>query len=450
MFQFLEKYLMGPMTRFSQLRFVRAITAAGVATIPFTIVGSLFLVLNILPQAIPALQPLFDATFVKITDLYMLAFKASMGIIALYFLLVISREYTRIFRDEESVNLNPMTGMLLSVFGMFMLIPQFVNDGTLKLLNSPEKGILNGWAIGGDGVARLGAIGIFTSIVVSFLVVHIYRFCVKRNLMIKMPEAVPEGVANSFSALIPAVFVAIFFIIANGILVALGTDIYQVVQIPFGFVTGIANTYLGLMVIFFLISALWLVGIHGATIITSLVAPVTLVNLAENVNGANHVLAGEFYNAYIHLGGSGATLGLIVMLALFARSKQLKVLGRAAFVPGLFNINEPIIFGMPIVYNPIMAIPFFLAPMASATLAYVAIKSGIVHPIVAQQPWPTPIGIGAFIATGGDWKAIVLALACALVAAAIYFPFFKAYDLKLHAQELGENISSADTTTEGV
>lgn len=251
-----------------------------------------------------------------------------------------------------------------------------------------------------------------------------------------MPDAVPEGVANSFTALIPAFLLAFIVMIVNGILVKMGTDVFQVIGIPFGFVTNIANSWPGLVVIYFLMHALWLVGIHGATIITSLVTPIVLYNMQENVAGGNFPFAGEFNNAFVTIGGSGSTLIFIFMLAFLSKSEQFKMLGRASFVPAIFNINEPIIFGLPIVYNPYFAIPFVLAPIASMSIAYFAIALGFVRPVIAQQPWPTPVGIGGFIATGGDWKAIVLSLVCALVAGAIYYPFFKKRDNDLYKEEI--------------
>ena len=167
MFNFLEKYLMGPMAKISQNRLVRAITAAGMASIPFTIVGSMFLVLTILPLTMPFLEGIWNATFLQVSDVYMLANKASMGIIALYFLLVIGYEYTRIWRDEEDVDIDPVTGMLLSLFAFFMFIPQFATEGGFTLLNDPENAIINGWAVGGDGLTRLSAIGLFTAIITA-------------------------------------------------------------------------------------------------------------------------------------------------------------------------------------------------------------------------------------------------------------------------------------------
>lgn len=437
MFNFLQKYLMGPMGKVAQMKIVRAVMAAGMASIPFTIVGSMFLVLNVLPVAFSGLEEIFEASFFKISDLYMVANTMTMGILAIYFAIVFAYELTSIERDEQGLNVNPLTGALLAVFAFFMCIPEIVwEGGKMTLVNSitdTEK-VVNGIRMG-SFAERLGTSGIFTGIIMSVIAVELYCLCVKRNLVIKMPDVVPPGVSRSFTALIPTFVIAFVVMIINGILIVLGTDIFKVIYIPFSFVTNLTNTWLGIMVIYFLIHALWIVGIHGANIITSFLTPIVLANMAANAAGANYPLAGEFNNSYVTVGGSGATLGLIIFIAFVAKSDQLKVLGKASLVPGIFNINEPIIFGMPIVYNPFLALPFFLAPMASASLAYFAIKFEIVKPMLAQMPWPSPVGIGAFIGSGGDWKAAVLAVLCAILAFAIWFPFIRFYDNKLLKEE---------------
>lgn len=438
MFKYLEKYLMGPMTKISQVRLVRAITAAGMASIPFTIVGSMFLVLTILPLTMPFLEGIWNATFLKVSNIYMLANKASMGIIALYFLLVIGYEYTKSFRDEDGINVDPITGMLLSLFAFFMFIPQFAKEAGFNLLHDPEAGIINGWAVGGDGVSRLSAVGIFTAIITVFIVVNLYKLCIQKNIIIRLPEEVPEGVSKSFTALIPAVLISLVVFVIQGLLTVLGTDLFGIVQIPFGFVTSIVNSYFGVIIVIFLIHALWIVGIHGATIISSMLTPIVLQNLQSNVEGANFVYAGDFGNAFAFFGGSGSTLALVILCIFLAKSQQLKALGKASIVPGIFQINEPVIFGMPIVYNPMLAIPFMLAPIVGATIGYVAISTGFVNAIIAQHPWPSPIGIGAFIATGGDFKGVLVALLSFVASLVIYFPFFKLYDRKL-LQEQEEN-----------
>lgn len=437
-FAILEKYLMGPMGKISQFRIVRAVMVAGMASIPFTIVGSMFLVLNVLPQTLTFLEGIFNNTFFRISDLYMLATKCTMGILALYFCLVIGYEYTKIFIEEEDLKLNPLNGALLSMFAFFMTIPELIiKDDKITLVNEINDGtkIINGWNVVGDGLSRLGTSGIFTAIIMAIVAVQLYRLCVKRNWIIKMPEAVPEGVSRSFTALVPAFIIALVVLFINGCLVSLGTDIYKVIAVPFGFVTNLTSSWIGILIIYFLISALWIVGIHGANIISAFLTPIVLTNMQLNMQGANIPFAGEFQNSFVIMGGSGATLGLTLFIAFAAKSEQLKILGRASAVPSIFNINEPIIFGLPIVYNPYLAIPFFLAPMICASTAYWAIKLELVRPIIAQVPWPSPIGIGAFIGTGGDWKAIILALINGVIAFLIYLPFIRVYDNKLKKEE---------------
>ncbi|WP_159721204.1 PTS cellobiose transporter subunit IIC [Enterococcus sp. CSURQ0835] len=437
MFNFLQKYLMGPMAKIAQLKIVRAVMAAGMASIPFTIVGSMFLVLNILPLPFPVLEGFFNATFFKISDLYMIVYTMTMGILAIYFAIVFAYELTMIERDEQDLNVNPLTGALLSVFAFFMCVPEMVLvKGKITLLTSitSKEHVMNGIRLTGF-VERLGTSGIFTGIIMSIIAVKLYCLCVKRNWVIKMPEVVPVGVSRSFTALIPTFVIAFVVMAINGVLIIAGTDIFKVISIPFGFVTNLTDTWLGVMVIYFLIHALWIVGIHGANIITSFLTPIVLANMQANAQGANFPLAGEFNNSYAIVGGSGATLGLVIFIAFLAKSDQLKVLGKASLVPGIFNINEPLIFGMPIVYNPYLAVPFFLAPIAAASLSYFAIKLEIVKPMLAQMPWPSPVGIGAFIGSGGDWKAAVLAVVSTLLAFTIWFPFIKFYDTKLLKEE---------------
>ncbi|PTJ45734.1 PTS cellobiose transporter subunit IIC [Mammaliicoccus sciuri] len=441
-FAFLEKYLMGPMGKIASFRIVRAIMAAGMACIPFTIVGSMFLVLNVIPQTFTFLEGFWNSTFLKIGDLYMLANKATMGILALYFCLVIGYEYTKIYADEEDLDVNPLNGALLSMFAYFMAIPQLVmDDGKMVLVNIMKKdvNIFNGWEMSGDGVSRLGTTGIFTAIIMSIIAVQLYRLCVKRQWIVKMPEAVPEGVSRSFTALIPAFLVAFVILAFTGILVAFDTDIFKIIAVPFGFVVNLTSSWIGILVIYFLIHALWIVGIHGANIISAFITPIVLSNMQLNIEGANIPFAGEFQNSFVVMGGSGATLGLCVFIAFLAKSEQLRVLGKASLAPGLFNINEPLVFGLPIVYNPFLAIPFFLAPMVSASIGYWTIKLELVKPIIAQVPWPSPIGFGAFIGTAGSLMAVLVSLICGFVAFLIWFPFIKIYDKKLVEQEKGND-----------
>ena len=456
MFEWIEKNLMGPMQKFASYKMVRAIQAAGMSSIAFTIVGSAFLIIAILPQVFPFLTGIYAVSLDHITNLYSIANSASMSILSIYFLIGISFEYTRIWADEEDVDIKPLNGVLLTIFMYFMMMPQLdIVDGTFVMAESDadavnaalEAGSLSGlkvagWDISASGIGRMGSSGIFQAIIIAWLAVTIYKTCVQKNIVIKLPDVVPDGVARSFTSLVPATFIALVSMVLQGVLNMTGYDFYEILSVPFGFVTNLVGSLGGVIVIELLIHLLWLVGIHGASIIGAFSDPIALINFAQNVDeGAKNVFAGQFQNAFVIIGGSGATFGLTMCMFFLAKSEQLKAIGRAEIAPAFFNINEPILFGLPIVYNPNMAIPFFLAPMATACIAYLAISAGIVTPIIANAPWCTPIGVCAFLSTM-DWKSIILAFLCAAVATAIYFPFFKRYDAELYAEE--QEIAAAE------
>ncbi|OCG26859.1 PTS cellobiose transporter subunit IIC [Gilliamella sp. wkB108] len=447
-FVILQKYLMTPMAKISQFKIVRAVMAAGMASVPFSIVGSMFLVFNTLPMTFTGLEGLFEQTVFKISDLYMIANTATIGILALYFNLVVGYELTRIEAEETGLKVNALNGAMLSAFAFFMTLPELVlQNGIVTLLNDQSELVFNGLRLK-PFIFRLGTSGIFIAIVMAILATKLYFLCVRRNWVVKMPETVPLGVSRSFTALIPTFVIAFSVIILNGILIYLGTDIFNVISIPFTFVTNLTKSWLGVMVILFLIHALWVVGIHGASIIGAFITPIMLTNMAENTAGAHIPFAGEFNNSLVILGGSGSTLLMTFFIAFCAKSSQLKILGRASAVPAIFNINEPIIFGMPIVYNPYLALPFFLAPMACGTLGYFAINYGLINPIIALIPWPSPMGIGAFIGTGGDYKAAIIAILSAILALFIYLPFVKFYDNKLYKDEQGKADNQVENESE--
>ncbi|MBM6688096.1 PTS cellobiose transporter subunit IIC [Collinsella tanakaei] len=443
-FDFLEKYIMGPMTKLSQFRMIRSITQAGMTSISFTIVGSMFLILNVLPQAFPDLQGIWAVSFDQITELYMLANHATIGCIAVYFLIGTAFEYSRILSEEDGIDIKPLNGVLIAIMAMFMLAPQvgFV-DGVISRITSIVAGedgawssvVYNGWELGGDGPANFGATGIFCAFIIAWFAVRIYATCVDKKIVIKLPEVVPDGVARSFTALVPGFLVAIVCMLIQTVFMMFGTNFYDFIAIPFGFVVNIVGTYPGILLIYFLIHALWLVGIHGATIVTSSLTAIAIANLVVNADGGAAVWAGEYNNAFVIIGGSGCTLGLSILMVTMAKSEQLKAIGKAEIVPAFFNINEPLLFGLPIVYNPALAVPFVLAPMAAATISYFAITLGIIPSVLVQVPWPTPVGIGAMISTGGSLVAAAVAVLDVVVATLIYFPFFKRYDKQLCEEE---------------
>lgn len=425
--------------KFSGSRFVRAIMGAGYSIIAFSIIGSMFLVLTVLTQVITAkgFVDFYNNTFGRFNNIYTVIYNATMGIIAIYFAGSFAYNYADIYRKEENLLLDPLNAVFLTLMGLFITVPQLVWKGSNTVfvnILKKDNVIAGGYGVSGSGLTRIGATGIFTGLIVAWLTVQIYRFCIKHNWRIKMPASVPSGVANSFTALIPGFVIAIVIALIDVILIVLGTDIFQLLFIPFSFVSNIANTWWGVLIIFFLIHFLWWFGIHGATIISSFYQAIVLSNMAANASGAHYVFAGEFSNAFVIMGGSGATLGMALWMAFASRSKQLRELGKLEAVPAVFNINEPLLFGLPIVYNVRLFVPFLLAPMTCSMVAYAAIATHLVPKIIVQQPWPIPVGLGGMMATA-SWQGAVLALVNAVVAFLIWYPFIKHYDNELLKKE---------------
>lgn len=438
-FDLLEKYLMGPMGQLSTKQFVRAIMAAGMASIPFTIVGSAFLIIGIIPDVFPFLDEIWAQSFDRMTNLYMIANSFTMGVLALYFTLVFGYELTKIKAQENHLNLDPMNGALLGLMAfLFTMVQEVFKDGQFVYVQG--ENIINGVAYG-TFAERLGSSGIFTGILMASLAVWLYKLCVSKGWALKLPDVVPPGVSKSFTALVPAFVIAFTVLLINAILILIGYDIFTIVAVPFGFVKNILNTWWGIFLIELLVHLLWSVGIHGASIIGSFYTPFALANLEINQNlvlqGATEgfqVFAGEFQTMFSFLGGSGGTLGMCLFMCFLAKSEQLKVLGKTAIAPSMFGINEPIIFGLPVMYNPHLVIPFVLAPSITAIIAYFAISTGIVPPIITNVPWCMPIVVNAFIGTGSFMGAL-LAIILFAINFAIYFPFIKAYDMKLYHEE---------------
>ena len=183
-------------------------------------------------------------------------------------------------------------------------------------------------------------------------------------------------------------------------------------------------------------------------VVSSVAYPFWLSQMAANVDAieagveATGIVTEPFYHMFAHIGGSGATWGLVVFM-LFSASKQLKQVGRTALIPTIFNINEPVIFGVPIVLNPIMFIPFILGPVVIVTINYILFATGILPPVVIQPPFTVPIFLGGFIATGGSVLAGLVQVMDAIIAALIYWPFFKRYEKTLVEQEKADKAGDA-------
>lgn len=282
--------------------------------------------------------------------------------------------------------------------------------------------------------------GMVGAILVAFYVGFTYSWFMDKNIRIKMPDSVPENISNSFSALIPAV--AIIF---GGALVYAGFNrflhttmiewLYSMIQRP---LQGITDSLGGIIIISLAMPFLWFFGIHGTTIVNSIVVPFMRANYMENQailasgleltleNGA-HIVTEQFFDNILMLSGTGIVGGISIYLFFLAKSKQCRQLGKLAVIPNLFNINEPILFGIPIVFNPIMAIPFFLTPLAASLISYFAIYTGLV-PFFSGVvvPWTVPPVVSGFLL--GGWRMALLQAVILLISFCMYFPFIRKID----------------------
>ena len=414
---FLEKYLSGPMARLSEQRHLRAVRDGVVSSLPFIIIGSLFLIVAMPPVAPDSALGMWASSN---AGQIMIPFRVTMFIMTLYVTFGIG------YNLAQTYKLDPLTGGQLSIAALLMTITPQATD--------------SGWML---PMANLGGQGLFVAILVSIFAVEVQRICKEKNLTIKMPEQVPSSISRSFAALFP---VAIIIFVMGFITVFLGIDLHAVIGRLVAPLIVAGDSLPGVLLIVFLITFFWSFGIHGVSVIGAVARPLWQIYIEQNAAAA---AAGEalpfvapetFYQWFVWIGGAGATLGLVIAVMIVGRSKYLKTMGKVTALPALFNINEPIMFGLPIVLNPILIIPFITIPLVTTVISYLATLGGLVNATFITVPWTLPAPIGAFLATGGDWRAVVLVLINIAISTAIYLPFVKMYDSKLLKQEQGEEI----------
>lgn len=283
--------------------------------------------------------------------------------------------------------------------------------------------------------------------IIAILCVEVFRICTKYNINIRLPKQVPAVVAKPFAAIIPLFFVVIPSLLLFQIL---RFDIHGFMMFMFSplqeFFAG--NNVGGMVVLILLITLLWVAGIHGVSIIGAIARPFWVSAADVNISlidekglqnlyyvDGGSIFTEPFYQWFVWIGGAGATLGLIISMLFVAKSKYGKVMTSASAVPAIFNINEPIMFGFPIVMNAIMIIPFIFAPLLMGIASYLVMFFGLVALPSLTPAWTLPAPVGAFFSTL-DWKAIILCIAMIVLSTLIWLPFAKAYDKQLLKQEL--------------
>ena len=418
---FLDKKLSTPMAKLAEQRHLRAVRDGIISTLPLIIVGSLFIIIGI-----PPLPENWEITqFLKANNgVIMLPYRMTMFIMTLYATWGIGYSLAR------SYKLDGVTGGVLSAMAFLL---------TIVPVSVPDVG----WMM---PMANLGGGGMFVGILMSIFAVEVFRFTTVKNFRLKMPEQVPASVARSFEALTPT---AIIVLIIGSITYYAKFDWHTFFAKIVSPLLSATDTLPSVWILVILITFFWSFGIHGVSVVGSVARPLWLQLLDKNTAAAaageplTAIAAEPFFQWFIWIGGSGCTIGLVIALTFFAKSTYGKQLGRTALVPGIFNINEPIIFGAPIVLNPTLIIPFIITPLVTATLAWIATSLGLVSRVVLTAPWTLPGPVGAFMATGGDWRASVLNVICILISIVIYYPFMKIYDNKLLAEEKGEALEES-------
>lgn len=373
-------------------------------TVPFTIIGSLFLIIGNLP--IEAWMTIISPYSGLLGSMVTVTF----GMLGLISAIGVGYSMAKQFKLE------PLSNTLITVVAFLLATTN--KDFTIDITN-------------------LGATGMFTALIVAGLTTIITRFVIKRDLVIKMPEGVPPAVAQSFFSLTPAAFTLTIVWIVR---VALNIEINTILQMVFKPLVFSLNTIPGLLVYTFLALGLWTLGIHGPNLLSGIATPIFLSNIAMNMEafqkGATipNEVADGFWTLFMNIGGSGATIGLVIAM-IFGRSKAFRELGKLSFPSAIFCINEPIIFGFPIVMNPIMAIPFVLTPMVLGVSTIILMRLGLIGRIVFQVPWTTPPIIGPYLATNGNVGAAIWSCLTIVISYVIYLPFFRMVDKKQSLME---------------
>jgi len=452
--------------------YISAVKEGMISVMGLTIIGSFFLLLVYLPVPESWHENIGVLKWISLhKNALLMPFRATMSIIGVFAVIGTAISLA------NKTKLDPTVITILSLISFFMTINwipaiEAVTFQTLtitadnhiliqKILNLTNLPIIgDNYNISQTPITKLGLVlslenlgskGIFVGFLCVFTVVSIFRFFKQKKWTIKMPNGVPDGVINTFESLFPLLVIVSLFgllylipslfpnIFPTGII-----DLHTILQKLFFWLPLIINSLLGALLMVLFITILWTAGIHGSSVVEAFTMPILLqlfeANAMAYINGEPipYILTNQFYYAFVWIGGGGATLALAFLMSFVACSQYMKTLGKAVLPPSLFNINEPIVFGTPIVLNPYFFIPYIIGPMICVITSYIAIKTGLVNPTVSAAPWTFPAPLYAYITTGGDWRAIVLVLFNLALMFGIYFPFFWAYDSKLYKEEQGE------------
>lgn len=414
--------------KFASSKPISAIKDGFILTMPATIIGSIFLLIGNFPINgwSDKMASIFGANWQ--TPLNQVS-GATFDILALIAVFGIAYAYTR-NEGHEAVPAG-----ILGIISFLIVTNAFVVT---------EAGEVVGGII---PKAWTGGQGMICAIIIGLLVGFIYSLFLNKDIRIKMPESVPTGVSNAFTALIPGVVIGtgsmIIYVVCDAVKgISMTEIIYEILQIP---MQSLSDSLIGIILIMFFISLLWWCGIHGPNVVMAIMSPILTANALDNqsiIDAGQALVAGDnakivtvqMVDIFGKFGGAGITLGFVIAGIIIAKSKQMKSISKLSLIPGVFNINEPVIFGLPIVFNPLMLIPFIIVPVLAVIMTYASIALGFIQPFTATQvPWTTPPIISGFLLSG--WQGAVLQIAILAVAIVVYLPFMKMLDKEALKQE---------------
>lgn len=443
----LERYLLPIAVKLGNQPHVNAIKNGFIRLMPPTLVGAVFILINNVFLNFGAgsffysmgirLDPETIQTLDGLKVIGGNIFNGTLGIIALMTPFFISMALA----EERKVD--PIAAGLLAICA-FMTVTPF-DYHNLKAIDA-------NW---------LGGANIISGIIIGLLVAEAFAFIIRRRWVITLPDSVPEAVARSFSAVIPGIIILFIAGVLAWLSASWGTNFHEVISTFISKPLASMGQVVGWAYVFFS-ALLWFFGIHGALALSALdsgiMSPWALENVAlyqeygsiaaaEAAGKSFHVWAKPMIDSYIYLGGTGATLGLIIAILIASKRADYRQVAKLSLPPGIFQINEPILFGLPIIMNPIMFLPFILVQPILATITMIAYQFGFIPPITNIAPWTMPVGLGAFFNTNGSIAALILALFNLCVSTLVYLPFViisnKAQDINNKVEEKDEDIAEA-------
>ncbi|WP_449458686.1 lactose-specific PTS transporter subunit EIIC [Streptococcus suis] len=412
--------------KISRNPYLRAIRDGFIAAMPVILFSSIFLMVAFVPN-------IFGFTWSdEAVAAIMKPYGYTMGIVAVLVAGTTAKSLTDAFNRQlpKTNQINFISTMIASISGFLLL----ASDGI-------EGGFANGY---------MGTKGLLTAFLAAFITVNIYKVCVKNNVTIRMPDEVPPNVSQAFKDVIP--YALSIFVLYGIDLVTrqfLGTNVAEAILKLFEPLFTAADGYVGITIIFGAYALFWFVGIHGPSIVEPAIAAITYANIETNFQllqagqHADKVLTSGTQMFIVTMGGTGATLVVPFMFMWLTKSKRNKAIGRASVVPTFFGVNEPILFGAPLVLNPVFFVPFILAPIANVWIFKFFVDTLKMNSFSVNLAWTTPGPLGIVMGTNFAPLAFALAILLVVVDVLIYYPFLKVYDKQILAEEQSGKVENS-------